>query len=152
LSIPPQLQLQLEQLLIKQTLHELTARFSRAADRLDASAMEALFHPDAHIDSGVLRGPPAYFAPEFVRWVRRNARVVFHSVSSGVFEIEGTKASGESYVMAISRLNATPESSGADSDVLTVGRYMDRFEQRAGQWKFTQKCFVLDYSISQPAR
>jgi hypothetical protein len=142
----------IEQLLIKQALHELNAKFSRAADRLDAPAMQALFHPDAHIDSGVLQGPPDYFAPEFVRWVRQNARVTFHSVSSELFEIEGTKASGESYMMALSRLNATPESPAVDLDVLTAGRYLDRFEQREGCWKFTQRRFILDYSISQPAR
>ena len=147
MNVTPQLQTQLEQLLVKQTLHELTARFSRAADRLDAPAMQALFHPDAHIDSGVLQGRPDYFATEFVRWVKQNARVIFHSVSSQLFEIEGTRASGESYVMALARLNATP-----DNDVFTVGRYMDRFEQRAGEWKFTERRFILDYSINQPAR
>jgi hypothetical protein len=146
-----QLQKELEQLLIKQTLHELVARFSRAADRLDAPAMQALFHPDAHIDSGVLQGPPEYFAVEFVRWVGQNARLIFHAVSSELFEIDGTKASGESYMMAISRINATPQSSDADLDVLTAGRYLDRFEQRDGRWKFTERRFVLDYSISQPA-
>lgn len=143
---------ELEILLIKQALHELNARFSRAADRLDAPAMQALFHPDAHIDSGVLQGPPEYFATEFVRWVKQNARVIFHSVSSELFEIEGTRASGETYMMAISRLNSTPQSSGTDLDVLTAGRYLDRFEQRDGCWKFTERRFILDYSISNPAR
>jgi hypothetical protein len=115
-SITPELQLELETLLVKQTLHELIARFSRAADRLDAPSMAALFHPDATIDSGVLRGHPEYFAAEFVRWVQEHARVTFHAVSSELFQVDGTVA-----------------------------------KQREGQWKFSERRFVLDYSITRYA-
>jgi hypothetical protein len=150
-SITPELQLELETLLVKQTLHELIAGFSRAADRLDAPAMAALFHPDATIDSGVLRGHPEYFAAGFVRWVQEHARVTFHAVSSELFQVDGTVASGESYLLAVSRLKGTRECFGFDREVLTAGRYLDRFEQREGQWKFSERRFVLDYSITRYA-
>jgi hypothetical protein len=144
-------QARLVELLAKQSLHELVAAFSRAADRLDAPAMAALFHPDATVDSGVVCGPPDYFATEFVRWVREHARVIFHSVSNELFRIEGARASGESHVLAVSRLNGTVATGGRDHDVLTAGRYLDRFEQRAGEWRFTARRFVLDYSIAHEA-
>jgi hypothetical protein len=141
----------LQRLLVKQTLHELIAGFSRAADRLDAPAMVALFHPDASIDSGLVRGPPAHFAPEFVRWVREYAHVIFHAVTNECFQIEGSRASGESCVLALSRLNGKLEDRGFDRDVLTAGRYLDRFERRSGEWRFIERRFVLDYSIERRA-
>ena len=141
----------LEELIVRQRLHELTARFSRAADRLDAAAMEALFHPDALVDSGVVCGRPDYFASEFVRWVRQNAHVIFHLVSSELFQVDGSRARGESYVLALSRLRAEFVNQSADVDVVTAGRYLDRFERRQGEWKFTERRFVLDYSMSRAA-
>jgi SnoaL-like domain len=133
---------ELERLLTKQHLHELIAAFSRAADRLDGAAMAALFHPDALIDSGVLRGDPEYFASEFVRWVRANARLLFHAVSNQWFKVDGEQAIGETYVTALARLRGA----SGESDVLTVGRYLDRFERREHVWKFTERRFVLDHS------
>jgi hypothetical protein len=133
---------ELGRLLIKQSLHELIAAFSRAADRLDESAMAELFHPDAIIDSGVIRGNPKYFAAEFASWVRANARLLFHAVTNEWFQVDGQHAIGESYVTAVSRLRGQT----GESDVLTVGRYLDRFERRANIWKFIERRFVLDHS------
>jgi len=132
----------ISRLLIKQTLHELLTGFSRAVDRLDEPAMVALFHPDARIDSGVIRGAPGYFAAKFVRWVRTNARLLFHAVSNEWFQIDGSRAIGESYVVAVSRIRAE----SGENDVLTVGRYFDRFECRETVWKFSERRFVLDHS------
>ena len=140
-------QRELEQLLAKQTLHELLTAFSRGVDRLDEAALVELFHPDAVIDSGVIRGDPKHFASEFVRWVRLHARLVFHAVTNEWFQVDGPNAIGESYVVAVSRLRGDP----GESDVLTVGRYFDRFERREKVWKFIERLFVLDHSMFQTA-
>jgi len=134
-------------LLARQELHDLNARYCRAVDRLDEQAFMTLFHPDAVIDSGVLRGEPAYFVKEFAKWVRLHARVITHCITNEWFRIEGNRARGESYVIATSRLR---EDNG-ERDVLTVGRYLDCFEDRSSGWKFTERRFVLDHSIARNA-
>lgn len=134
----------LEELLVKQDLADLCAAYSRAVDRLDEAAFVELFHPDAEIDSGVLRGDPRTFARDFCGWVRNNARLVFHGMCQHWFIVEGERARGESYVVAIARL-IEPDS--AERDVLTVGRYLDRFERREGRWRFSERRFIVDHSI-----
>jgi hypothetical protein len=135
----------MEILLAKQDLAELCAAYSRAVDRLDEAALVELFHPDAIIDSGVLRGDPQFFAREFAAWVRRHARVVYHAVGNHCFAVDGDKATGESYVIAVARLL---EGHDTERDVLTAGRYLDCFERRDGKWRFSERRFVLDHSIA----
>jgi hypothetical protein len=143
-SNPPPWQHEIQQLLTKQALHELNVGYCRAVDRLDEPALIELFHPDAVIDSGVLRGEPVYFAREFAAWVRRHARCISHAVTNEWFRIAGDRARGECHVTAVSRIRGD----SSERDVLTVGRYLDRFEFRAGHWKFIERRFVLDHSIT----
>jgi hypothetical protein len=133
----------LEAVLSKLALHELNVAYCRAVDRLDEPALVALFHPDATLDSGVLRGPPPYFAREFAAWVRENARLISHAVTNEWYRVDGDRAIGECYVIAVSRMIGP----SGERDVLTVGRYFDRFERRSGPWKFLEKRFVLDHSM-----
>jgi hypothetical protein len=144
----PEAPVDLERLLAKQALHELITAFSRAVDRLDEPALVDIFHPDAIVDSGVIRGAPAYFAREFVQWVRQHARLVFHAVTNEWFQVSGLDAIGESYVVAASRLYG--DGSG-ERDVMTFGRYLDRFQARDGRWKFLERRFVLDHSVIHPS-
>jgi SnoaL-like domain len=137
-------QSEIEGLLTKQTLHELVAAYSHAVDRLDEAAFLELFHGDAIIDSGVLRGEPLDFMRGFTEWIRVNAIVTSHAVTNEWFRIDGSQAVGESYVTALSRLRGEP----ADHDVLAVGRYFDRFERRDGKWKFSERRFVLDHTVT----
>lgn len=36
-------------------------------------------------------------------------------------------------------------------DVLTGGRYLDRYERRAGMWRIAERTFVADWTMAQPA-
>jgi hypothetical protein len=135
----------LQALLAKQDLAELNAAYSRAVDRLDEQALVDLFHPDAFVDSGVLHGDPRYFAREFVKWVRTHARVVSHSVCQQWFDVDGDVARGETYVLAVARLK---EKGGTERDVLTAGRYLDRYARRDGRWRFLERRFVVDHSVA----
>jgi hypothetical protein len=141
------LRAEVELLVAKQALHELNTAYCRAVDRLDGTALVDLFCSTGMIDSGVLRGPPVYFAHEFAIWVRRNARVIFHAITNEWFAIDGPRAIGESYVLALSRLRTKT----GESDVLTAGRYLDRFEYSDTRWRFSARRFVLDHSTTLSA-
>lgn len=136
----------LDVLLCKQALHELNAAYCRAVDRADEAAIVALFHPEARINGGIVNGDPRHFAREASGWVRANAKLVFHATVNEFFVIEGDRASGESYVVAISVTRAGQD----EVDTIAGGRYLDRYERRAGAWKFAERTFVMDCNINQP--
>ena len=130
----------LDELIAKQRLTELVATYSRAADRSDEQLLASLFHADAICDSGVIRAEGTEFARRFVAWTHEHATALSHSACSSLFEIDGDRATGETYVLAMCRLN--DRHGGGQS--LVAGRYHDRFERRAGEWKFSERRFVVD--------
>jgi len=130
----------LDELLSKQRLTELVAAYSRAADRADEPLLASLFHPGAICDSGVIRAEGREFARRFVAWTHEYAAALAHCVCSSWFELRGDTAIGETYVLAMCRLN---ERHGA-AQSLVAGRYLDRFARRDGEWKFTERRFVVD--------
>ena len=134
-----------EQLLAKQDLHELVASFCRAVDRSDEAGIVSLFHEGAVIDTGVIRAEREAFARQYIEWAQCNARTLFHLVSNEYYEINGSKAKGEVYVLAVSCLLTQNE--GEFTYHVTGGRYLDRFEKRIGIWRFSERRFVLDSTV-----
>jgi hypothetical protein len=130
----------LDRLLSRQCLADLVAAYSRAADRADAGALGLLFHEGSLADSGVIRAEGREFAKRFVEWVHEHAEAISHAVCSSWFEIDGDRAVGESYVLAMCRYKAAH--GGRQS--LTSGRYLDRFSRIDGTWKFSERRFVVD--------
>lgn len=137
---------QIGELLAKQALHELLAAYCRAVDRADEAGLAALFHPDAMVSGGVVNDNAARFAHGVVKWLHANATVVFHAVTNEWFVVAGDRAQGECYVLAI----ATARGEHGETDTITAGRYLDRFERRDGTWKFSERTFVMDCNINQP--
>lgn len=136
----------LDELLSKQQLRELVAAYSRAADRADEPLLASLFHPGAICDSGVIRAEGQEFARRFVAWTHEYAAALAHCVCSSWFELCGDSAIGETYVLAMCQLN---ERHGAVQS-LVAGRYLDRFARRGGEWKFTERRFVVDCAQVAP--
>jgi len=93
----------------------------------------------------MINGDARYFAREVPKWLRANARLVFHTITNEWFVVDGDRAAGESYVLALS----TTRGDKGDLDTITGGRYLDRFERRNGTWKFIERTFVMDSNINQ---
>ncbi len=129
--------------LSKQALHDLSMAYARGVDRGDAALIASAFHPDATVISGIVNGPAPDFARDIVAYVTANSDYCFHSIANEWFEIDGDRAIGESYVLAMMTTGGR--------DVMTGGRYIDSFERRDGAWKFTSRAFVLDWSTDNPA-
>lgn len=144
-SAPASLE-RLDELLAKQSLHELLSAYCRAVDRADEHALQALFHPEAIVNGGVVNGTATEFASGVAGWLRAHAPVAFHTITNEYFEVSGDHAMGECYVLAIN----TTRGAAASTDTITAGRYLDRFERRHGQWKFIEHTFVMDCNINQP--
>lgn len=133
---------ELDAALSRQKLEELCAAYARGLDRADPLLLASLFHPGATVVSGIVNGPAEAFAGQICEFLTKNLERCFHSVSNSWFEVQGDRAIGEIYVLAMT--------GGGGNDTLTGGRYLDSYERRAGQWKFTSRTFVLDWTATQP--
>ena len=137
---------QLNTFLIKQQLNELLLRYAHAVDRRDAAALSQLWWPDGQIDFGLFKGPTAEFI-ELICQENPSILTSYHSITNALFTLDGQRARGHCYVTAMSSFK-DPDNGATDQ--LVGGRYLDRFEQRDGQWRFIEKLFVLDWTVNQP--
>jgi hypothetical protein len=133
---------QVHDAIAKQALHDLSMAYARAVDRADAALMRSIFHEDSTVVTGVFNGSGQDFAVKITAFVRENLERCFHSVANEWYEVKGDEAVGESYVIA----NVT----AGGSDILTGGRYIDRYQRRNGVWKIQSRAFVVDWTNTQP--
>jgi hypothetical protein len=110
-------------------------KYARGVDRLDQAVLMSAFHDDATLDYGVFVGTPAQFAEYFFDFHRRHQSATFHNITNHVCELDGDSAHTETYYVYASNNLAAP------LFTLAGGRYIDRFERRAGRWAIaTRKC------------
>ncbi|PZN95809.1 MAG: hypothetical protein DCF31_05585 [Alphaproteobacteria bacterium] len=136
----------IDTLIDKQTITELIYRLARSIDRCDADLLGSLFHPDATDDHGSFVGTAADFIP-WVMGVLGTMERTQHVIGNILIDLDGDSAASETYFVAhhvIAR---------EDGEVLMLaaGRYLDRFERRDGQWKFSHRHAVYDWSSTAPA-
>lgn len=131
----------MEQTLLDQVaLRDLVMRYCRGIDRRDFALVRSLFHDDAIDDHGTMfSGPP----DAFVAWLpvaMAPWELTIHSVTNSTFALAGDRAEGEHYVRAWHRTHPPDR-----KEYIIHGRYLDRFERRAGQWKFLRRSLVFDH-------
>lgn len=116
-------------------------RYAAAVDRLDADRLAACFHDDATDDHGIFDGPVA----EFVPWVMDHVGAwvsTQHDITNPIVEIRGDEAVSECHWIGWYRLR----DGDRGTDQLHCGRYLDRFERRAGEWRIAHRTCVTDWS------
>lgn len=137
----------LDHALSYQAILELGCRYARGVDRGDPATIMTAFHEDAAIVSGAFNGPAIDFSTEIGKLLDEISPRVAHTVTNHWIDIQGDNAVGESYVIAYQNtLGDEPQ------DVMTGGRYIDRYERRAGIWKIRHRTFVLDWTTSTASK
>jgi ketosteroid isomerase-like protein len=131
---PADVQWVIDRLRIRDCLH----RYTRGLDRHDAELIASAFWPDAVISYGKqFHGP----LEAFVAWGNElhasRWRAHSHNVTNQSVEIDGNMAHVESYVVYFHR--------NPDKEVdVGVGRYLDLFERRAGEWRILKRQFIVE--------
>ena len=132
----------LAKLLARASIEDALARYARAVDRRDWEALRGCYHPDATDEHGEFSGTP----DEFIAWVAaRHEKVPFssHFVGNCLIEfLDDATAHVETYFMAMQRKPSGDGIGEVDSDV--IGRYVDLFENRQGEWKVAKRIVVYD--------
>lgn len=132
----------LQQLLDKQAIAEVIARYSRTLDWLDDAGQATCYWPDAHIDYGFFTGIAADFVT-VVMAIERQSQRRWHFLGSVQIALHSaSSASCECYGLATGVRNNAGEWTGN----IYGGRYLDEFEKRGEEWRIARRQYVMDWS------
>lgn len=131
---------QLHNLAAESAIRQALARYCRGVDRGDRAMLLSAYHPDAIDDHGNFVGGPDDFATYVIDKFDITPRIGQHHVTNVYAEIDGSTAHVESYFIAF---NAQTTEGGGEHDLVT-GRYLDRFEEREGDWRIAERKVVID--------
>ncbi|MEE2730403.1 MAG: nuclear transport factor 2 family protein [Pseudomonadota bacterium] len=139
--MPPTTEQQLQDLLDKHAIHELIHAYCNAADRRDLDKVRALYHADALDDhGGFFQGLAMEFIDQLPQ-IQAPMEILHHNVTTVSLKLDGHYAEGEVYVLAFHKVKTEDE----PFDLLIGGRYLDKYEKRAGVWKFSHRAVVADW-------
>lgn len=138
----------LQELLDRQAILDCLKRYARGLDRKDIELLKSAYHPDAVDHHGALGD----FTPDGLveDWLVRDAERTFsqHVLLNSTIEVTGDVAHGETYFQLV--VGIKPELATEDRPALTLsgGRYIDRFERRAGEWRIARRVLIAEYKTA----
>ncbi len=136
----------LRELAAKQAISELSSRYMRGLDRLDAELLASVFHDDARVNYGFFKGAAKDFVAFAIQALSGHG-ANHHMIGQVLIELRGAEASGEVYFQAFHRILQ----GGAQKDLFISGRYIDRYVQRDGVWKIAFRSELNDWARTEPA-
>jgi len=130
-------------------IEQVLYRYCRAVDRGDLDLLKSVYHEDAKDYHGPFDGLGRDFADQLVPRMDNLGVVGQHNVGNILIELTGDAANVESYFLAYhpSLINGSEDVGLA----FAAGRYFDRFERRAGEWKIAERRVLIDLS-EEPRR
>lgn len=137
-------QARIDALLAKEEIRECLANFSRGMDRFDKEAYLSAFHDDAETAAGPFVGSSKDCWDWAVPMHEEGQELTHHALLNGTIDLDGDIAHAETYYLFAAR-------NRDGSLVLAGGRYIDRFERRAGVWKIALRTNVIEWSCMPPA-
>jgi len=126
-------------------IRDCLARYCHGIDRCDADMLKSAYWPDAYEEHGTYDGPAWAFADHITASMREGLLCSTQMIGNVLIALDdtGDRARVETYVLALLQ-----QPDGIDRTI--SGRYLDRFEQRDGQWRILRRLYVLDWHRDQP--
>lgn len=117
-------------------------RYCRAVDRMDRDLGYSIWHDDAVVDYGadVYRGTGRGVI-DFVCEAHKGTLAHTHRVTNIVLDLADDSAVSEAYVMATLRVMRD----GRLYQIVSHGRYLDRWARRAGRWGIVRRDTIIDF-------
>jgi hypothetical protein len=136
----------LQELLDRQQICDLSARYMRGLDRLDIDMLKSVYHDDATDERGFYSGTGHGLCELAVQMLAIHL-CNHHMLGQMMIDLEGDVAFGEVYFQAYHRV----VENGLEKDFVVLGRYADRYERRNGHWKIAHRSELNDSCWQQPA-
>jgi len=127
-------------------IHDVLSRVARGVDRLDKDLMISGYHSDAIDYHGSFEGSPSEFADWVIQRHTGNIDSCVHFLGNTFIQINGLFATCESYVVVFYRFTRE----GIKQDMISPGRYLDKFECRDGVWKISERLVVYEKDRIDP--
>jgi hypothetical protein len=131
-------------------------RYIRGVDRCNWDLVRSSYHPDAYDDRGFYRGDIDGFIAHLVRR-HKHVEQSMHVVGNMVFEfIDADSALVETYYVTYQRigpgagdsllpfLRGAPLVPGMPVETEIVGRYIDHFTRRDGEWRIAHRLVLAE--------
>ena len=131
----------------RQAIRETLYRYCRGVDRMDLALTRSCWHADGSAD---YRGMFTGGADALLDWMwKLHAAMETHShqVTNMLIEVAGERAASESYVTVALRSKAGQHSA---RDILSRGRYVDRWSRRDGRWGIDHRIYLNDWMTFVP--
>jgi hypothetical protein len=133
---------EMENLLEREKIRECIVRLARGEDRRDAELIRASYWQDSTTDYGVFVGS----FEKYLAWVVPGSPaipVTQHILGQSVTDLnlKGDRALVETHVTSYHRVNMGKE----ERDTVIGGRYLDRLERRAGEWRIAHRVMLYDW-------
>jgi ketosteroid isomerase-like protein len=131
-----------QELLDKQQIHEALMRYARGVDRGDAALICSAYHPDAVDEHGVGDYTGVTVGPGIVEMMA-DLRVSSHHITNHLITVhDATTAGCESYFTVWQ----SHQVDGTDAVLHALGRYVDRFEKRDGEWRIAHRLVIVEHT------
>ncbi len=124
-------------------LTALAAQACRALDRLDLALLRACYWPEATEDRGFVGGQAQEVAAYLIERLRPLA-MTHHQLGQSVIALDGDRAQGEHYVTVHYRM-------GGERLMVMLGRYLDVYARRDGEWRILERREIVDLQRIVPA-
>ena len=131
----------LREVIAKQKIAEVMARYARGIDRCDIDTLLCVFWPEGAVDYGSGIQNASQWARATVVALKTMRRT-HHALSNILIELDGERASAETYCQAFHELDGD----GAPREMVVGGRYLDRLERRDGVWRISHRAYVMDWN------
>ena len=138
----------IQELLDKEAIRDALVRYCRGVDRGDADLICSAYHPDAEDDHGFSRFTGETVGPVLVERLRiRSPRVYMHHITNQLIELQSPdRAASETYFTVWISM----EREGTHNVLHAIGRYLDRFERRNGEWKIARRLVITEHTQVLP--
>jgi hypothetical protein len=136
----------LQELVDKQDITEVIYRYARSMDRLDAELGYSVFWPEATADyhEQMYQGTGKGFV-DMCMAAHPGFLSHSHQFSNILITVDGDTATSETYGDVTLR---RADADGRLIDTRNLGRYVDRWERRDGEWRIIERTYVHDFDAS----
>jgi len=127
------LEAKLRELLDRDAIRQVYARYARGIDRADAALITSVYHPDAVEDHHGETWDGATIGEKLKHHSLHGMdRTITHFTNISI-ALDGDRAGAEAYYMGLHVLK------GGEKRLMSAGRTFDRFERRGGEWRFIHR-------------
>jgi hypothetical protein len=141
----------IDQLVAERAIRRRLLDYCRGIDRCDAALVASVYHPDGTDDHGNFQGLGTDFARFATEALARHALATSHFIGEPVIDfVDDATAEVETIVFAVHRVG--DRATGGEVLERFGGRYFDRFECRAGDWRIAERRLTWDWDTLEAVR